>query len=124
MALEKIDIETLEMCIRDRPTTLELGEDGPGRAFNIMPAGLNKGRGIERFCELRGIDRAETLAIGDSESDFLAAPYVGTFVCVENALKDPATPALIAENDNVYLCLLYTSCASAHKSEQKRGYQA
>ena len=34
---------------------------------------------------------------------FLAAPYVGTFVCVENALKDPATPALIAENDNVYL---------------------
>lgn len=86
-----------------RPTTLELGEDGPGRAFNIMPAGLNKGRGIERFCELRGIDRAETLAIGDSESDFLAARYVGTFVCVENALKDPATPALIAENDNVYL---------------------
>lgn len=86
-----------------KPTTLELGEDGPGRAFNIMPAGLNKGRGIERFCELRGIDRSETLAIGDSESDFLAAPYVGTFVCVENALKDPATPALIAENDNVYI---------------------
>ena len=24
-------------------------------------------------------------------------------MCVENALKDPATPALIAENDNVYL---------------------
>ena len=68
-----------------------------------MPAGLNKGRGIERFCELCGIDRSETLAIGDSESDFLAAPYVGTFVCVENALKDPAAPALIEENDNVYI---------------------
>ena len=27
----------------------------------------------------------------------------GTFVCVENALKDPATPVLIAENNNVYL---------------------
>lgn len=86
-----------------KPTTLDLGEDGPGRAFNIMPAGLNKGRGIERFCELCGIDRSETLAIGDSESDFLAAPYVGTFVCVENALKDPAAPALIEENDNVYI---------------------
>ena len=24
-------------------------------------------------------------------------------MCVENALKDPATPALIAENDNVYI---------------------
>ena len=86
-----------------KPTTLDLGEDGPGRAFNILPAGLDKGRGIERFCELRGIDPAETLAIGDSESDFLAAPYVGTFVCVENALKDPSAPALIAENDNVYV---------------------
>lgn len=86
-----------------KPTTLDLGEDSPGRAFNIMPAGLNKGRGIERFCELCGIDRSETLAIGDSESDFLAAPYVGTFVCVENALKDPAAPALIEENDNVYI---------------------
>lgn len=86
-----------------RPTTLDLGEDGPGRAFNILPAGLNKGRGIERFCELRGIDPAETLAIGDSESDFEVAPYVGTFVCVENALRDPAAPALIEARDNVYV---------------------
>lgn len=86
-----------------KPTTLELGEDGPGRAFNILPAGLNKGRGIERFCELRGIDPAETLAIGDSESDFLAAPYVGTFVCVENALMDPAVEELIARHGNVYV---------------------
>ncbi len=85
------------------PTTLKLPEGVKGRAFNLMPQGLNKGRGIERFCELRSIDPAETLAIGDSESDFLAAPYVGTFICVENALKDPATPALIAKNDNVYI---------------------
>ena len=28
---------------------------------------------------------------------------MGTFVCVENALKDPAAPALIEENDNVYI---------------------
>lgn len=86
-----------------KPTTLELGEDGPGRAFNILPAGLDKGRGIERFCELRGIDPAQTLAIGDSYSDFMAAPYVGTFICVENALMDPHTPEFIAQNDNVYI---------------------
>lgn len=85
-----------------KPTTLDLGEDGPGRAFNIMPAGLNKGRGIERFCELRGIDPAQTLAVGDSESDFLAAPYVGTFVCVENALLDPAAAELV-QQENVYV---------------------
>lgn len=86
-----------------KPTTLDLGEDDPGRAFNIVPAGLDKGTGIARFCELRGIDPAQALAIGDSESDFLIAPHVGTFVCVENALNDPAAPALIAEHDNVYI---------------------
>ena len=86
-----------------KPTTLELDRVEDGRAFNINPAGLNKGVAIARFCEHLGIEREETLALGDSESDFLAAPYVGTFVCVENALKDPAAPALIEENDNVYI---------------------
>lgn len=86
-----------------KPTTLDLGEDGPGRAFNILPTGLDKGTGIARFCEARGIDPSRALAIGDSESDFRVAPHVGTFVCVENALKDPAAPALIASNDNVYV---------------------
>ena len=81
-----------------KPTTLELGEDGPGRAFNIMPAGLNKGRGIERFCELRGIDRAETLAIGDSSSDFLMADAVAQFIMVENALSDPHADALLEKH--------------------------
>lgn len=86
-----------------RPTILDADHPGSFYAYNILPAGANKGTGIERFCELRGIDRAQTLAIGDSESDFLIAPHVGTFVCVENALKDPAAPALIASNDNVYV---------------------
>lgn len=86
-----------------RPTTLKLAEGESGRAFNILPAGLNKGTAVARFCELSGIDPVETLAIGDSESDFLVAPHVGTFVCVENALKDPAAPALIKQNSNVYV---------------------
>lgn len=85
------------------PTTLDLDKIDAARPYIVMPSGLDKGKGIERFCELRGIDRAQTLAIGDSESDFLMAPHVGTFVCVENALKDPAAPALIAGNDNVYV---------------------
>lgn len=85
-----------------KPTILTLGP-GEGRAFCIMPQGLNKGTGIERFCALRGIDPTETLAIGDSESDFLAADHVGTFVCVENALRDPAAADLIAAHDNVYV---------------------
>lgn len=53
-----------------KPTTLELERVEDGRAFNINPAGLNKGVAIARFCEHLGIEREETLALGDSESDF------------------------------------------------------
>lgn len=85
------------------PTTLELPQGVRGRAFNITPAGLTKGGAIERFCAHRGIDPAETLAIGDSGSDFLMAPAVETFVLVENGLKDPGAAAFLDGNDNAFL---------------------
>lgn len=77
------------------PTTLKLPEGVPGRAFNIQPHGLNKGGAIERFCAVRGIDPAETMAIGDSSSDFLMAPATGLFALVENGLKDPGAQAFL-----------------------------
>ena len=68
-----------------------------------MPRGLNKGRGIERFCELRGIDLAQTLAIGDATSDFLMADYVDTFFLVENGLKNPTAEEFLATHDNAFV---------------------
>ena len=68
-----------------------------------MPQGLNKGRGIERFCELRGIDLSETLAIGDATSDFLMADYVDTFFLVENGLKNPTAEEFLASHDNAFV---------------------
>ena len=85
------------------PTTLELPEGVPGRAFNITPAGLGKGGAIRRFCERRGIDPAETLAIGDSFSDFLMADAVETFILVENGLKDPQADEFLASHDSAWL---------------------
>lgn len=85
------------------PTTLRLPEGVRGRAFNIAPKGLDKGRAIERFCEILGIDRTETLAIGDSESDFLMADHVDTFVMVENALMDPTAEEFLASHGNAFI---------------------
>ncbi len=85
------------------PTTLKLPEGVRGRAFNIMPRGLNKGRAIERFCRLRGIDPAETLSIGDATSDFLMADYTHTFIAVENALKNPDADTFLASHDNAFI---------------------
>lgn len=82
------------------PTTLELPEGVRGRAFNVMPKGLNKGRGIERFCEIMGIPREETLGIGDAASDFLMADYTGSFIMVENGLKDPGAEEFLASHEN------------------------
>lgn len=85
------------------PTTLSLPDGVCGRAFNIMPKGLNKGRAIERFCALRGIDRTETLAVGDSASDFLMADYTELFIMVENGLADPSAEIFLASHANAYV---------------------
>ena len=72
------------------PTTLKL------------PEGV-KGRGIERFCELRGIDLSETLAIGDAASDFLMADFCATFFLVENGLKDPSAETFLESHGNAFV---------------------
>ena len=85
-----------------KPTTLELAPGVSAWGYMVVPRGLDKGRALERFCARRGIDRSETLGIGDSSSDFELAPHVGTFVCVENALSDPAARDLLVTCDNAY----------------------
>ena len=86
-----------------KPTTLELDRVEDGRAFNINPAGLNKGVAIARFCEHLGIEREETLALGDSESDFFMADHVGTFCLVENGLASAGAPEFLDTCDNAYV---------------------
>ena len=86
-----------------KPTTLELERVEDGRAFNINPAGLNKGVAIARFCEHLGIEREETLALGDSESDFYMADHVGTFCLVENGLTSAGAPEFLDTCDNAYV---------------------
>lgn len=86
-----------------KPTTLELPEGVSGRAFNVLPAGIDKGMAIARFCAARGIDRSETLAIGDSISDCEMASHVGTFVLVENGLKNPDAAAFMETCQNGFI---------------------
>ena len=86
-----------------KPTTLELDRVEDGRAFNINPAGLNKGVAIARFCEHLGIEREETLALGDSESDFYMADHVGMFCLVENGLTSVGAPEFLDTCDNAYV---------------------
>ncbi len=86
-----------------KPTTLELPEGVSGHAYNICPRGLTKGTAIGRFCERLGIKREETLALGDSESDFFMADYVDMFCLVENGLKSPTAHEFLQTHDNAFV---------------------
>ena len=85
-----------------KPTILTVGP-GEGHAYNILVRGLDKGTAIKRFCEVRGIDRSQTLALGDSASDFLMADAVDMFCLVENGLKDPGAEQFLATHDNAFV---------------------
>ena len=83
-----------------QPTTLELAPGETGHGYNVLARGLNKGAALARYCARRGIDPAQTLAVGDSASDFSVAGHVGTFVLVENGLADPEAAALLERHGN------------------------
>lgn len=60
-------------------------EDGI-HIYHVLPAGINKEAAVARDIERRGIERARTLAIGDSCGDIGMAEACGTFVLVGNGL--------------------------------------
>ncbi|MDO4595630.1 MAG: HAD-IIB family hydrolase [Coriobacteriaceae bacterium] len=85
------------------PTTLKLPEGVRGRAFNLMPKGLDKGRGVKRFCEARGIDPAQALSIGDAASDFRMGDATDMFFLVENGLKSPGAQQFLEGHSGAYI---------------------
>ena len=86
-----------------KPTTLTVADGAPVWGYMILPKGLTKGRALDHFCERRGIDRSQTLGIGDSAADFQLAGHVDTFVYVENALADSTVKNLIKNREDVYI---------------------
>ena len=50
-----------------------------------------------------GIEREETLALGDSESDFYMADHVGMFCLVENGLTSAGAPEFLDACDNAFV---------------------
>ena len=53
--------------------------------IDIIPKGGGKSSGIQRYLEMHGIDREETMAFGDGENDMEMLLYVGIGVAMGNA---------------------------------------
>lgn len=53
----------------------------------IVPKGFTKASGIQRVCELLGIDRADTIAVGDSINDVDMLQFAGCGIAMGNATE-------------------------------------
>lgn len=82
------------------PSTLIDQAPNRNRSLHIMPAGLTKGRGIDRMLEIKGGSRDEAIALGDSPADFEMASHVGMFICMENGLAHEEARVKVEQTNN------------------------
>jgi hypothetical protein len=72
------------------------------RAYHLVPVDASKAAACARHRRVRGYERDECLAIGDSREDLAIAAHVGTFWLVANALeRDPTLREALAGNVRV-----------------------
>jgi hydroxymethylpyrimidine pyrophosphatase-like HAD family hydrolase len=67
-------------------------ETMPVHVYHVLPQGISKGAAVGWDLERRGIDPAEAIAIGDSNSDIDMAGYVGRFFLVANGFEHARKP--------------------------------
>jgi phosphoglycolate phosphatase len=72
------------------------------RAYHLVPAAASKARAVARHMQVRGHERDQCIAVGDSREDLGAAGAVGTFWLVANAVqRDPTIREAAAAHPNV-----------------------
>jgi hypothetical protein len=67
--------------------------------YHLSPPGIGKAEAVAADVERRGLDRSQTMVVGDSPADAAAAPYVGAMFVVANG----AYAAEDRSANNVYL---------------------
>jgi phosphoglycolate phosphatase len=74
------------------------------RGYHLVPSGVSKAAAVALHMRIRGLDRAATLAVGDSREDLAVAGHVASFWLVANALtSDPSLRDALAAHANVRL---------------------
>ncbi len=75
------------------------------RGYHLLPAGASKAAAVALHMRVRGYEREETFAVGDSREDLACARHVGAFWLVANAVaRDPSIRAAMAPYENVRVC--------------------
>lgn len=85
------------VCARSETTSVE-----------ISGAGVDKGTGLTRLCDMLGIDPSEAIAVGDGDNDLAVLQTAGLAVVMANG-----TPAALREADAVVADCDHDGCAEA-----------
>ena len=100
-----------------RPIEIEMN-DLFGNETNIVISGpvyldftakdIDKGASLKRFCEMKGIDRADVIAFGDNYNDVTMIEYAGLGVAMGNAIPNLKSIANVvtATNDEDGIALI------------------
>jgi hydroxymethylpyrimidine pyrophosphatase-like HAD family hydrolase len=71
------------------------------RAYHLVPIEASKAAAVARHRRIRGYEREECIAVGDSREDLGVAAHVGAFWFVANALeRDPTVREALAATPN------------------------
>lgn len=73
--------------IRDMGEDFDIILHETDQILEINPKGYSKATGIQKVCEILGIDREDTYAFGDSENDLEMLEYVAHGVAMGNAAE-------------------------------------
>jgi hydroxymethylpyrimidine pyrophosphatase-like HAD family hydrolase len=72
------------------------------RGYHLVPAGASKAAAVAFHRRVRGYERAQTFAVGDSREDLACASEVDVFWLVANALeRDPSMREALVAHENV-----------------------
>lgn len=82
--------------------------------LEIIPASINKGKGLLDVCGRLGIQPADTVAFGDSENDLPMLKAAGCGIAMENGeptVKTAADMVTLSNNSDGIACALRKICA-------------
>jgi Cof subfamily protein (haloacid dehalogenase superfamily) len=76
--------------------------------YECLPPGVNKGTALRRYCEVAGLELADTVAFGDHENDIEMLREAGLGVAMGNALEHVKSVAdvVTASNDDDGIALV------------------
>jgi hydroxymethylpyrimidine pyrophosphatase-like HAD family hydrolase len=81
--------------------------------YHLVPRGTSKALTVAADAARRGLNREQTLAIGDAIGDLEMGEYTGTLVIMGNALKSPIMRKAIEKRADTGAVTLYTKGSTA-----------